>query len=462
MGTSEPRKKPGRLIAARVACAVLAAMIVIPVIVGGSILLRERARLRQLAEDLAGNNRARAETILLELGEQGEETLERAIRVSWGPVKAECQRILQEIRNPRPSPILESLLWLARHQDPDGGWSARSFSSSCVGVPCTGSGDNDSRAGLTGLAVLAFLGAGYSQLSHDMYLWEGHPGRLLHFGSVLRKALRWLEDQQGPDGAIGLSGSKGMYNHVIAAQALSEGYGMTAAQFLRRPAQRAIDFIVAAQNPGKGWGYSARSGGSDSSVTGWAVMALKSAELSELSFPRSSYESALAWYEEVSDSVSREVGYAKKGPDGICREGQGGVTRHPTMEALGTLALIFMMKEKTDATVGAMRLVIDDLPEWNAKKIDFTYWHFGTVATFQVDGPDGPMWNRWKDAVRDALLSHQRTKADGCAKGSWDPEEDRWGSAGGRVYAVAINALTLEVYYRYANVFKGAASANQK
>ena len=36
--------------------------------------------------------------------------------------------------------------------------------------------------------------------------------------------------------------------------------------------------------------------------------------------------------------------------------------------------------------------------------------------------------------------------------GSWEPI-DRWGGEGGRVYATAINALTLEVYYRYANVF---------
>jgi len=455
-------KNVGRLVAARVACAALAAMIVIPAIIGGTIWLRERAKLRQLAEDLVGGNRERAETMLLELGDRGEETLERAARISPDRIKAECERILREIRNSRRSPIIESLLWLARHQEPDGSWSARSFAGNCVGAPCTGPGDEDLSAGVTGLALLAFLGAGYSQLSHDMFLWEGHPGRLLHFGRVVKKAFDWLQDQQGPDGAIGLRGSKGMYNHMVAAQALSEGYGMTASRPLRAPAQRAMDFIVAAQNPGKGWGTSPRGGQSNSSVTGWAVMALKSAELSELLFPRSSYDSALSWYEDVTDPVSQEVGHTKKGPDGICREGEASFDRHPTMEALGTMGLIFMLKRKTDARYGALKLVVGDLPEWKAKKIDFTYWHFGSVATFQLDGPDGPLWTRWKDPVRDALLPHQRTAADGCAKGSWDPEEDRWGSVGGRVYAVAMNAMTLEVYYRYANVFKGAASANQK
>ena len=41
---------------------------------------------------------------------------------------------------------------------------------------------------------------------------------------------------------------------------------------------------------------------------------------------------------------------------------------------------------------------------------------------------------------------------DGCAHGSWDPI-DRWGFEGGRVYATAINTLSLEVWYRYDNVF---------
>ena len=37
----------------------------------------------------------------------------------------------------------------------------------------------------------------------------------------------------------------------------------------------------------------------------------------------------------------------------------------------------------------------------------------------------------------------------GHADGSWDPIGE-WCVAGGRVYATAINALTLEVYYREA------------
>jgi hypothetical protein len=459
-------KNVTRLVGARIALAILVAMIVIPAVVGGIILLRERARLRQLAEDLVSKDpirQDRAQTMLLELGAGAEQTLDRAARLSPDPIKAQCLRILEGIRHPPSGPVFESLLWLARHQDPDGSWKAREFSSNCFGARCTGPGDDDFTVGVTGLSVLAFLGFGYSHLSQDMFFSGGHPARLVHFGRVVGRALDWLRDQQSPSGSIGLGGPKGLYNHAIAAQALSEAYGMTASRHLTLSAQKATDFLVASQTPGKGWRYFPGSGESDSSVTGWAVMALKSAELSELSFPKSAYDGALAWYAEVTDTArSLEVGYTKKGLDGISREGREGFDRHPTMEALGSLALIFMKKRKSESMLGPMKLVMGDLPEWKAKKIDFTYWHFGSVATFQVDGPDGPMWTRWKGPLVDALVPHQRTTKDGCANGSWDPEVDRWGLVGGRVYAVALNALTLEVYYRYANVYGGAATAAQK
>jgi len=80
---------------------------------------------------------------------------------------------------------------------------------------------------------------------------------------------------------------------------------------------------------------------------------------------------------------------------------------------------------------------------------------YGTLALFQYDGPKGPHWTKWNKALLEALVPHQRAKADGCKDGSWDTERvDRWAYAGGRVYGTAMNVLTLEVYYRYATVKK--------
>jgi hypothetical protein len=49
-----------------------------------------------------------------------------------------------------------------------------------------------------------------------------------------------------------------------------------------------------------------------------------------------------------------------------------------------------------------------------------------------------------------ALTPNQkRSGTDGCQVGSWDPSVERWGFEGGRVYATAMNALTLETPSRY-------------
>ena len=422
----------------------------------------ERRRIRTLIEELGNqdiNKRDLAETQLLELGDKAKPVLEEAVRSKRGDEPWDKnglgERILDEIGNPRRSPLLEALLWLGQHQDPDGSWSSDAFSSRCTGEPCSGPGGKGFTAGVTSLSLLGFLGFGFSQLSHDKYLSRQYPRRVINTGDVVRRALQWLQSHQAPDGSIGISGSKPMYNHVLAALALSEAYGMTASQGLKAPAQKSIDFIVASQTPGKGWRYSPNCGESDSSVTAWAVMALKSAELSDLHFPKSAYEGAVSWFEEVTESVpSHSVGYTKKGPDGVCRQGKEGVSPHPTMEALAAMARIFMIKRKNPLDIAAAKLVAADLPEWKPNKIDFMYWHWASVALFQVEGPDGQMWKSWDEPARGNLVLHQKRPKDGCAAGSWDPEEDRWGSEGGRVYAVAINTLTLEVHYRYANVFK--------
>ena len=152
----------------------------------------------------------------------------------------------------------------------------------------------------------------------------------------MKKGLQWLLTHQDPEGCIGERGMKYMYNHTIAALALSEAYGMTASQPLKEPAQKAIDFLVAAQNPGKGWRYSAKCGDNDSSVTGWAVMALKSAELSELSFPKSAYEGALNWFNEATETNGYyQVGYNARSTGKVYVPGKNEQLRPPRVDVRG-------------------------------------------------------------------------------------------------------------------------------
>jgi hypothetical protein len=96
--------------------------------------------------------------------------------------------------------------------------------------------------------------------------------------------------------------------------------------------------------------------------------------------------------------------------------------------------------------------------------VDFYYWYFATLALEQYDGPDSPRdgrgvyWEPWNEALVDALLPLQdRTRQrDVCARGGW--LQDARGNRRGRaLYNTALNVLTLEVYYRFENVFGLAA-----
>ena len=67
---------------------------------------------------------------------------------------------------------------------------------------------------------------------------------------------------------------------------------------------------------------------------------------------------------------------------------------------------------------------------------------------YQFHGPAARKWKAWNEGLKTALLKNQNPQGSGCKAGSWEPV-DRWSGDGGRVYGTALNALTLETYYRH-------------
>src|SRR5712671_6822530 len=63
-----------------------------------------------------------------------------------------------------------------------GGGGGESFMNQCIGGRCGGPGERDYDTGVTATSLLAFLGAGYSQMSKDEYPDPANPGRMLKFG----------------------------------------------------------------------------------------------------------------------------------------------------------------------------------------------------------------------------------------------------------------------------------------
>ncbi len=334
--------------------------------------------------------------------------------------------------------------WLARHQAPDGRWDADGFANQCTHGACTGDGSPINDNGLTGLALLAFLGAGNTTMAGD-------------YRKNVLNGIQHLTRAQDPDqGIFGAKvGQHYMYNHAIASLAMTEAYHLTGLHpLLRDPAQRAVDFILRSRNPYKAWRYeSPPNGENDTSVTGWMVMVLESAREAGLDVDMAAFDGALAWIDEMTNMETGRTGYLTQG--GLSAREAGMETEFPNdkteaMTAVAMLSRIFLGQGGDHPTVrlGAQRLR-DMPPKWNPEggEADMYYWYYGAYAMFQLGGRN---WNIWNEAMKDAVLPHQHQE-EGCIRGSWDPIGP-WGEAGGRVYSTALMVLCLEVYYRYGKV----------
>jgi hypothetical protein len=198
------------------------------------------------------------------------------------------------------------------------------------------------------------------------------------------------------------------------------------------------------------WRYYPQDGDNDTSLTGWMVLALKSAKDFGLTVDQNALKYSLLWLDEVTDPATGQAGYTRRGEGSSRREGMQDRFPSAKTEALTGVALLcrFFLGEDPK-TQPLMHLAADRLlkkpPVWDeaAGTIDMYGWYYSSYAMFQVGGS---RWDAWNRKMTKAIVETQRQ--DGNFKGSWDPK-DPWGQDGGRVYATAMMVLCLEVYYRY-------------
>ena len=344
-----------------------------------------------------------------------------------------------------PSIVRRGLTWLKQHQSKDGRWDGDGFmglGDPKLGPLCDGRGTATHDVGLTGLALLAFLGAGNTHRDGE-------------FKDTVRRGLKWLRDQQDSQGCFGSrSDPHFTYDHAIAALAMTEAYGMTKSGLWRSSAQAGIDFCIKCQNPYKAWRYGEQPGNNDVSVTGWMVMALKSAKISGLQTSDTSLRWAHDFIKEMTDESTGRTGYEERGSLPVRAEGR--VDAFPASEsesltAVGILTRIFADEDPrtSEAIKAGSELLTKRLPVWEPQtgKVDMYYWYYGTLAMFQVGGAS---WVAWNGKMNKAVVDSQRK--DGNYRGSWDPVGP-WGQDGGRIYSTAVMTMCLEVYYRYGRVF---------
>lgn len=338
--------------------------------------------------------------------------------------------------------VKDALDWLARHQREDGRWVNHGWKKACAEQGCADTGRDDGTAmlsvGVHAIALLAFLG-------------DGHTPEHGEHRAVVAKGLESLLKLQRPNGAFGDVDRETIYNQAFATRAVIEAAALTAGKDLRKrlyeAGERGLKLCVTAQNPGLGWKYGIKPGQNDSSVTVAMMHALHAGKVAGMAVPPQSLQGGRAWLDRVTDSRG-SVGYQTPGGGSSYLVANKGLFREMplnTAAALGCLPLLF--KDRRGRQKGH-RLLLSELPSSGdgGRRINFYYWHHGTDALFQLGGE---AWRRWDKALKTALLPTRNTK--GCDRGSWNPDGE-WCLAGGRVYATAINALTLETYGREARV----------
>jgi hypothetical protein len=322
--------------------------------------------------------------------------------------------------------VAKGLKWIVKHQAPDGHWSLDRFAQHGH-CNCGGTGqDNDTAA--TAFGLLPMLGAGQTH--------RPTADKANLYAKNVERALKYLVLRQDPRGDFG----GGMYAHGLATIAVCEAYGLTSDPVLQKCAQRAVNFIVAAQSDNGGWRYTPRSGG-DTSQVGWQVMALKSAQMAGLDVPSKTLAGATRWLDSCSSPDSGSYGYiAPPRAD----------ERASTMTAVGLLCRQYLGWGPRNPSLQAGVHRLKGLPPASINSIYYNYY-----ATQVMHHMGGEAWDFWNPKIRDLLIARQDAgTAHPHQLGSWDPKDDVHGNAGGRVMVSSLSLLTLEVYYRHLPLYR--------
>lgn len=325
--------------------------------------------------------------------------------------------------------VKAALAWLALTQSANGGWDASKYGAgqerAVLGHNRQGAGA-EADTGVTGLAILAFLGSGHSHV-HGTYRSE------------VARALEFLRQQQRSDGS--LFGEAELfartYCHAMATLAACEAYAMTRDERLDSMCRAAVNYSLSMQHPTDGgWRYR-RGDMGDTSQLGWQLMALKSAQLAGIQVPELTWARAERFLRRVKRG--QHGGLAAYRPDSP-------PSRTMTAEAWFCHQLL-QIDRGGSLNPAAIREAIESLEQEtpSPSNRNLYYWYYATLALKhnQYDTPeDASSWDKWNHALTTALISTQEND------GSWDADTV-WGGYGGKVYTTALSALCLEVYYRY-------------
>jgi len=274
----------------------------------------------------------------------------------------------------------------------------------------------------TGLVILCYLSYGVK------------PDDETEHGQALAEGLTWLVKQVPENGNMRDGGR--MYGQAIGTLALGEAAGITQLEKFYQPLERAVAFLCRAQNPKSGgWRYQphpSEEHAGDLSVTGWVIMALRSAEMAGVRVPAKNLGPAREFLNTVSAGQHKGFyGYKDSVPK-------------PSMTSVGMYCQqLYGSKPDEERQIDSAKFLATRMPATAQK--DYYYWYYGCLSMF-LHG--GKQWQEWNAKMKPIFLKKQQ------ANGTWKPEGRR-AKKEGTTITTAWATLSLTVYYRYLPMIKG-------
>lgn len=302
-----------------------------------------------------------------------------------------------KIDEPTKAAIDKALAKLKIDQNPNGSWG------------------KSGNTAVTSFALLAFMS-------------NGHVPNQGLFGPEVAKGIRFLLAQCDDKGYIVGSGGGNMYCHGMATLALTQAFGMSADEEVRKVLLKAVALIVRSQNAEGGWRYEPSPTGADISVTIMQVMALRGAKDSGLNVPNDVLKKAVAYINRCHDVRSGGYRYQPyaAGP-GYARTAAGVCVLH--------LCGDYEAKQIAKAVEWLESTANDDNHYW--------YGHYYASHAFHQIG--GKKWEDYYARMRTRLLATQRPS------GEWsDSHEQNVGPQ----YQTAIAVLVLSVPANYLPIYQ--------
>ncbi len=303
----------------------------------------------------------------------------------------------------------------------------------------------EDHVGKSGLAIMALIGGKCTGKDYTRSIQAG---------------LRYLQSQfdEGPlyDGGPRASwkgASDGMYSHAIATLAAIEAIAELKEAKLKPMTEDALQVIIKSQNTEHkpkdlggpinrdedsygGWRYGPEDTGSDISVTGWQVLALRAAKNVGFNVPEWCFELAAKYVRSLYGKQDGSFGYSSPDDSGDSCARAG----------MGSLSLQLCGYPEDPCVGPALRYMQDHAPTWNLEEpgdgYPFYYWYYGTRAMLIAGGND---WRIWKDWTCRMLVDNQNDD------GTWEARESE--ESVGTIYTTALGAMILEFCCGYLPVY---------